>query len=246
MKKTMGMKFGGSDRQWVLKGWWRAALPVKYRPDEFVRSEIHKDALCIHIHNKIGKVTNESTQGKLNTKHLGSQVPYADGYESWGVWVTIPSWLKKRKEAREMQCFDHFLARNSWQLPLCQKGHIARHTALGCARMLKQDHFGNAKRWLTFGKRHKIASWLGSKRTAWNKLSRWYPHASQISSFPSYAFHTPNRFIIKTLGAKMIFTFFLSNHQITTFPNMALGRLWLHDQPNLYQAFTVKIASYLC
>lgn len=29
--------------------------------------------------------------------------------------------------------------------------------------MWKQDHFGNAKRWLCFGKRHKIANWLSSK-----------------------------------------------------------------------------------
>lgn len=40
-----------------------------YRLDEVVESEIHKDAVRIHVNNKIWKVTNESTQGKLNKKH---------------------------------------------------------------------------------------------------------------------------------------------------------------------------------
>lgn len=76
--------------------------------------EIHKDALRIHVNNKIWKVTNESTQGKLNKKHLIPQVLYTDGHESRVVWETIPSRLKIRKEAREMQCFDHFLEREYW------------------------------------------------------------------------------------------------------------------------------------
>lgn len=54
----------------------------KTRLDEVVESEIHKDALCIHINNKIWKVTNESTQGKLNKKHSVPQVLYTDGHES--------------------------------------------------------------------------------------------------------------------------------------------------------------------
>lgn len=50
--------------------------------DEVVESEIHKDALRIHVNNKIWKVTNESTQGKRNKMHSVPQVLYTDGHES--------------------------------------------------------------------------------------------------------------------------------------------------------------------
>jgi hypothetical protein len=47
-----------------------------------MESQIHKDALYIHVNNKIWKVKNESTQGKLNKKHSVRQVLYTDGHES--------------------------------------------------------------------------------------------------------------------------------------------------------------------
>lgn len=74
---------------------------------------------------------------------------------------TIESEDKKGSKGYAM--FWSLLGRESWLLPTQQKGHIARQIALGCWRMLKQDHFGNAKRWLCFGKRHKIASLLESR-----------------------------------------------------------------------------------
>lgn len=78
----MEMKFWSSDEQWVLRGGWRATLPVNCCLDEVVESEIHKDALRIYINNKIWKVTNESTRGKLNKKHSVPQVLYTDEHES--------------------------------------------------------------------------------------------------------------------------------------------------------------------
>lgn len=50
------------------------------------------------------------------------------------VWETIPLRLKRRKEAREMQCFVHSLLgrENLGSYQLGRKGHIARQIALGC------------------------------------------------------------------------------------------------------------------
>lgn len=103
-------------------------------------SEIHKDALCIHVNNKIWKVTNESTQGKLNKKHSVPQVLYTDGHESRMVWETIPSSLKIRKEARDMQCFDHFLAeRNS----VITNSAERTHCKTDCSWLLKNVEAGS-------------------------------------------------------------------------------------------------------
>lgn len=109
-EKTMEWSSGGSDEQWELRGWWRATLPGNCHLHEAVELEIHTDVLCIHVNNKIWKVTNESTQGKLNKKHSVPQVLCTDGHEGWMVWEAIPSRQKIRKEAKEMQCFDRFLA----------------------------------------------------------------------------------------------------------------------------------------
>lgn len=103
---------GGSDRQWRLRSWWTAALLGKiFAQVRVMELEIHKDTLSIHVNPKIWKVTNGSTWGKLNRKHLVSQVLWTNGYESRVVWKTVPSRLKIRKEAREMQCSDHFFGK---------------------------------------------------------------------------------------------------------------------------------------
>lgn len=54
----------------------------KTQLDEVAESEIHKDALSIHVNNKIWKITNESTQGKRNKMHSVPQVLDTDGHES--------------------------------------------------------------------------------------------------------------------------------------------------------------------
>lgn len=148
-----------------------------------------KDALCIHV-NKIGNVTNESTQGKLHKKYSVPQVLYTDGHESWMIWETIPSRLKRRKEAREMQCFDHLLLgrENFGSYQLGRRGHIARQIALGRWRMWKQDHFGNAKRWLCFGKRHKIANLLGSRWDCMDQVFQMAPPCKPDQLFSQLCF----------------------------------------------------------
>lgn len=108
--------------------------------DEVVESEIHKDALRIHVNNKIWKVTNESTQGKRNKMHSVPQVLYTDGHESWMVWETIPLRLKIRKEAREMQCFDHFLAE---RILVITNGAGRTHCKTDCSWLLKNVEAGS-------------------------------------------------------------------------------------------------------
>lgn len=149
-----------------------------------------KDALCIHVNNKIWNVTNESTQGKLNKKYSGPQVLYTDGHDSWMVWETIPSRLKRRKEAREMQCFDQLLLgrENFGGYQLGRKGHIARQIALGRWRMLKQDHFGKTKRWLCFGKRHKIANLVGSRWDCMDQAFQMAPPCKSDQLFSQLCF----------------------------------------------------------
>lgn len=83
---------GGSDRQWVLRRWWTAALPGKiFAQMRLMESEIHKDTLSIHVNHKIWKVTNGSTWGKRNKKHSVSQVLWTNGHRSRVVWKTVPS-----------------------------------------------------------------------------------------------------------------------------------------------------------
>lgn len=56
------------------------------------------------------------------------------------VWETIPSRLKIRKEAREMQCFDHFLAE---RILVITNSAERTHCKTDCSWFLKNVEAGS-------------------------------------------------------------------------------------------------------
>lgn len=107
--------------------------------DEVVESEIHKDALRIHVNNKIWsnkwKHTRQAKQNALSpTGALYRWTWKLNGME------TIPLRLKIRKEAREMQCFDHFLAE---RILVITNGAGRTHCKTDCSWLLKNVEAGS-------------------------------------------------------------------------------------------------------
>lgn len=245
-EKTMEMKFWSSDEQWVLRGGWRATLPVNCCLDEVVESEIHKDALRIYINNKIWKVTNESTRGKLNKKHSVPQVLYTDEHESWMVWETIPSRLKIRKEAREMQCFDHFLAERILVInyQLCRKDTLQDRLHL-LLKNVEAGSFWKCKEVTMLWKEAQNSQFIGLR---WDCMDQAFQMASPCK--PDQLFSQLHFLQVKQYRnwriQEWFFHTFLSNAQIDEFMKMAWGRNELCDQSNFHKAFTMLIMFVPC
>lgn len=149
--------------------------------DEVVESEIHKDALRIHVNNKIWK-SNKRKPSKTNALSPTGAL-YRWTWAEWYGNYTIGAEDKKGSKGNAM--FRSLLGRenlgnNQWG----RKDTLQDRLLFGCWRMLKWIIL-ERKCDLCFVKRHKITLDWHLDETAWNRLSKWNLHASQISSFPS-------------------------------------------------------------